>query len=656
MNASSPPSSPAKSEKSLKKIAAASVIGTTVEWYDLFVFATASALVFNKIFFPKFDPLIGTLLAFGTFASAYLARIVGAAIFGHYGDRLGRKSMLLISLIMMGTATFAIGLLPDYESIGIWAPILLLTLRVIQGLALGGEWGGAVLMAVEHAPPSKRGLYGSWVQIGVPAGTLIANLAFLLCNAFMSTESLLSWGWRIPFLASVLLVAVGMYIRLNTSETPSFQKVQQESKQVKMPLLEVLGKNWRQVILGGVATMSTGTAFNLIVSFGLTYGTQTLGFSRNEMLSLALLSCAVCMVLIPFFGWLSDKVGRKPVILGGIIAEALFAFPLFWLMDTKVLYLALLGYILMMSAFAANYGPIATFLAELFSTKVRYSGLSVSYMFSGLLGSAATPVITTALLSATGHGSSIGWLAIGSATLSALALLKLVDSMREPAESTANSSSAKNGIAIETVQSLSPSLVSRLEAVSIPTLGHLVETGFADFGLRAQVPGGRIVGRAVTLRLVKPDAFAVNKALSVLTQGDVLVIDMMGNHTHAPVGAVTACAAACAGAKGIIVDGVVTDIKELNEQGLPVFSRGTSSLTTKRYDGFGSEINVPVQCGNVLVRPGDVVLADDNGVLFIDVGLAASIIDEALASDRAEPSLLARLRAGEPAGNVLALH
>ncbi|MBN3760657.1 MFS transporter [Burkholderia sp. Ac-20365] len=414
----------------MKKIAVASVIGTTVEWYDLFVFATASALVFNKVFFPGFVPLIGTLLAFGTFASAYLARIVGAALFGHFGDRLGRKSMLLVSLVLMGCATFCIGLLPNYAAIGIWAPVLLLTLRIIQGLALGGEWGGAVLMAVEHAPAGKRGLYGSWVQIGVPAGTLIANLAFLFTSTALSAESLLSWGWRVPFLASALLVGVGLYIRLNTSETPTFRKVKDAAAQVKLPIADVLTKHWKQVVLGGVATMSTGTSFNLIVAFGLTYGTQTLGFSRNAMLSIALIACALCIVMLPLFGTLSDRIGRKPVIIGGIVAEALFAFPLFWLLDTREFSFALLGYVLMMTAFAANYGPIATFLAELFGTEVRYSGLSVSYMLSGLLGSAATPIVTTALLSATGHGSSIAWYMIGSALVSAIALVLLTETLR----------------------------------------------------------------------------------------------------------------------------------------------------------------------------------------------------------------------------------
>ncbi|WP_321949205.1 MFS transporter [Paraburkholderia sp. J10-1] len=414
----------------MKRIAIASVIGTTVEWYDLFVFATASALVFNKVFFPSFVPLVGTLLAFGTFASAYLARIVGAALFGHFGDRLGRKSMLLVSLILMGCATFTIGLLPGYSAIGIWAPILLLTLRIVQGLALGGEWGGAVLMAVEHAPASRRGLFGSWVQIGVPAGTLIANLAFLASSAALSPADLLSWGWRIPFLASALLVGFGLYIRLNTSETPSFEKLKDTSAHVELPLATVFSRYGKQVVLGGIATMSTGTSFNMMVAFGLTYGTQTLGFSRSAMLSIALFACATCIAMLPIFGRLSDRIGRKPVIIGGILAEALLAFPMFWLLDTREFVFALAGYLLMMTAFAANYGPIATFLAELFGTEVRYSGLSVSYMLSGLLGSAATPIVTTALLAATGRGSSVAWFMVVSALVSAAALLLLTETLK----------------------------------------------------------------------------------------------------------------------------------------------------------------------------------------------------------------------------------
>lgn len=411
----------------MRKISTASVIGTTVEWYDLFLFGTASALVFNRIFFPELDGAIGTILSFLTFASAYLARMVGAILFGHFGDRVGRKSMLLISLIAMGAATFAIGLVPDYATIGIAAPLLLLTLRLIQGLALGGEWGGAVLMTVEHAPENKRGFYGSMVQIGVPVGTLIANVAFLLVAANLSEADLLSWGWRVPFLLSAILVGVGIYIRLNIEETPSFQKVRETGAKAKIPFADLMRKYWKQVILGGVATLSTGSTFTLLVASGVNYGTTELGHSSDTMLWAVMFACVLAFVAIPFFGRLSDRVGRKPIIFAGVAAEALLAFPMFWLMDTGSVPLMFMGYGLMMLAFSANYGPIATFLAELFGSKVRYSGLSVSYMLSGLLGSAATPAITVALLAATGQSSSIAWYVMGAAALSLIALYLLTE-------------------------------------------------------------------------------------------------------------------------------------------------------------------------------------------------------------------------------------
>jgi MFS family permease len=259
---------------------------------------------------------------------------------------------------------------------------------------------------------------------------MIANLAFLGIAALLSPEDLLAWGWRIPFLGSALLIAVGLYIRLNLSETPAFNQAQKTEEHVKVPIAEICRKYWKQVLLGGIATMSTGASFNIIVAFGLTYGTQTLGFSRSMMLSVVLASCALCVFLLPAFGALSDRIGRKPVIIGGIVAEALVAFPMFWLMDTRELPLVFLGYMLLMTAFAANYGPIATFLAELFGTRVRYSGLSVAYMLSGLLGSAATPMVTTALLSWTGKGSSVAWYMIGSAVISLIALLLLTETFK----------------------------------------------------------------------------------------------------------------------------------------------------------------------------------------------------------------------------------
>lgn len=419
----------------MRKIALASVIGTTVEWYDLFLFGTASALVFNKVFFPDLDPALGTLLAFLTFASAYAARIVGAVFFGHFGDRLGRKSMLLISLITMGAATFAIGLIPDARTIGIAAPFILLSLRLIQGLALGGEWGGAVLMTVEHAPANRRGWYGSLVQVGVPIGTLIANVAFLIVAATMSNEDLIAWGWRIPFMASALLVGVGIYIRLHIEETPSFTQVREQGAKAKLPFTYLMQNYWKQVLLGGVATLSTGSTFTLLVASGVSYGTTDLGHSSGFMLSVVMFSCVVAFLAIPFFGHLSDRIGRKKVILGGVAAEAVLAFPFFWMLDSGSNFMVFVAYALMMLAFSANYGPIATFLAELFGTKVRYSGLSVAYMLSGLLGSAITPAITVALLNATGQSSSIAFYIVGASVLSLIALLILTDNRNRDIDS-----------------------------------------------------------------------------------------------------------------------------------------------------------------------------------------------------------------------------
>ena len=414
-------------QSKMRKIATASVIGTTVEWYDLFLFGTASALVFNQVFFPDLPPAVGTILSFLTFAAAYVARTVGAILFGHFGDRLGRKSMLMISLLTMGAATLLIGLVPDYNTIGVAAPFILLFLRIIQGLALGGEWGGAVLMTVEHAPENKRGWYGSLVQVGVPFGTLLANVAFLIVTATVSEEALFTWGWRVPFIASVLLVAVGIYIRLNIEETPSFQQVREQGAKAKLPFVYLMQHYWKQVVLGGIATLSTGSTFTLMVASGMNYGTSEMGFSANMMLWVVLVSCILGLVLIPLFGALSDKYGRKPIIAAGIAGEVVLAFPFFWLINTGNTAAVFLAYGLMMLAFSANFGPIATFLAELFGSKVRYSGLSIAYMLSGLLGSAITPAITVWLLDLTGKSDSIAWYVAAAAACSFVALFLLKD-------------------------------------------------------------------------------------------------------------------------------------------------------------------------------------------------------------------------------------
>ncbi|RRD61538.1 MFS transporter [Leucobacter sp. OH1287] len=434
-SAKAPNQGAALDQSKMRKIAIASVIGTTVEWYDLFLYGTASALVFNRVFFPELPPAVGTIVAFLTFASAYVARIVGAVIFGHFGDKLGRKSMLLISLLMMGGATVGIGLVPDYYAIGIAAPLILLALRLIQGLALGGEWGGAVLMTVEHSPAHKRGWYGSLVQVGVPAGTLIANLAFLIIIGSVSDEALLSWGWRIPFLLSALLVAVGIYIRVTMEETPSFKQVRDEGAKAKLPFAYLIRHYWKQVLLGGVATLSTGSTFTLLVASGVAYGTDEIGYSKDLMLWAVLTACVIALFAIPLFGKLSDRIGRKKIIAAGIIAEIVLAFPFFWLLNTGTPALVFVAYSLMMIAFCANYGPIATFLAELFGSKIRYSGLSVAYMLSGLLGSAITPAVTVWLLELTGESASVAWYIGFAALLSLIALFLLSDNRLKSLES-----------------------------------------------------------------------------------------------------------------------------------------------------------------------------------------------------------------------------
>jgi MFS transporter, MHS family, shikimate and dehydroshikimate transport protein len=391
---------------SVRKVALASLLGTTVEWYDYFIYSTAAAIAFNALFFPTFDPLVGTLIAFSTFAVGFVARPIGGAVFGHFGDRIGRKSMLVITLMIMGSVTFAIGLLPTYEQIGVMAPILLVTLRFLQGIGLGGEWGGAVLMATEYAPSGQRGFYGSWVQMGVPLGVILANAAFLSV-ATLPEEQLLSWGWRVPFLLSILLVGVGLFIRLRILESPAFTQVKESNTAARIPIVDVFRTYPKEVFLAAGAYLSSGVTFYILIAFGLAYGTDELGLERGTMLAVVLIASVLNLVLLPVFGALSDRVGRKRVYLVGVVAMAVLAFPLFWLLNTTTFVLILLGYLLMMVAFSAVYGPQATFFAELFGTRVRYSGLSLGYQLGTLIGSALTPTIATALLVATGTEASV---------------------------------------------------------------------------------------------------------------------------------------------------------------------------------------------------------------------------------------------------------
>lgn len=383
---------------SIGTIAFASAVGTTIEWYDFFLFGVVTPLVFNKLFFPNFDPLVGTLLAYTTFFVGFISRPVGGIIFGHYGDRIGRKTVLVLTILIMGIATFLIGLLPTYASVGIWAPVMLLFLRIFQGIGIGGEWGGAVLMAVEHSPGGRRGFYGSWPQIGVPAGLLLSSgMVYLL--SYLPEADFFAWGWRIAFLISAILVGVGLYIRLKIMETPAFTRIQETRKVVHVPFFELWRTHSKNTLLGLGARYIEGVTFNIFGVFIVGYVASTLGLPRQTALAGVMISSAIMIVMLPIYGNLSDKIGRRRMFGVAGLLIGILAFPAFWLMQTKD---PLLIWIAITVPFAivypAVYGPQAALFSELFDTRVRYTGISFVYQFSGIYASGLTPIIATALL------------------------------------------------------------------------------------------------------------------------------------------------------------------------------------------------------------------------------------------------------------------
>jgi metabolite-proton symporter len=388
----------AKAPSSVRKVIVASLIGTSLEWYDFFIYGTAAALVFNQLFFPTFEPLVGTLLAFTTYAVGFIARPLGGLIFGHYGDRIGRKNVLVVTLLLMGIATFAIGLLPTYATIGVWAPILLVALRFLQGLGLGGEWGGAVLMTLESGGANRRGLNASWPQVGVPLGLLLANGILALMGALTDEPAFLSWGWRVPFLLSGLLVLVGLWIRMTISESPLFREVEESHTQAGAPIMEVLRSYPKQVLLAIGARVGVDVAFYTFVLFITTYVATYLKLPRNYALNAVLIAAAVQVVLIPLFGSLSDRFSRRPVYLAGAIGAAVWVFVFFILLDTGQFWLIVLAAVVALVFHAAMYGPQAAFISEMFPTRVRYTGASMGYQLAGIIGGALAPIISVALL------------------------------------------------------------------------------------------------------------------------------------------------------------------------------------------------------------------------------------------------------------------
>jgi metabolite-proton symporter len=417
---------------SIVRVVAASMAGTTVEWYDFFLYGVAAALVFPKVFFPSDDPAVGVLLALGTFAIGFIARPVGGVVFGHYGDRIGRKTLLVLSLLMMGIATFAIGLLPGYATIGLAAPLLLVFLRLVQGFALGGEWGGAVLIVSEHGDPARRGYWASWPQAGVPVGQLLANGLLALLALVQPQEAFLSWGWRIPFLLSAVLVGIGLYIRLAVEESPVFREAQAKAQQAAaagerqtLPIIEVFRRYPREVFTAMGARFAENVSyyiFTIVVVTYLTKNPPAHELPNSFVLNAVLIGAAFHLVTIPIWGALSDRFGRRRVYLFGAVGVGVWGFAFIYLIDTENFGLTVLAIVGGLLFHGAMYGPQAAFLSELFGTKVRYSGVSIGYQLASIVAGGLAPIIAVALYTGYGSGYAVAVYVAGAALVSVLAV------------------------------------------------------------------------------------------------------------------------------------------------------------------------------------------------------------------------------------------
>ena len=384
----------AEEKTPLRRVVMASLIGTTIEWYDFFLYGSAAALVFNKLFFPEFDPLTGTILAFATYALGFVARPVGGIVFGHFGDRIGRKRLLMLSLVLMGVATVLIGLLPTYAQIGIWAPLALIALRLVQGFAVGGEWGGAVLMAAEHGDAARRGFWASWPQAGVAAGSLLSAAVLAVMAALQPQEEFLAWGWRVPFLLSALLVVVGWYIRNRVSESPMFEaELDAAEAPAKVPALEVLRERPRALVLGAGLRVGENISYYILTVFSLTYLVDVSKESRSLALNALLIGAAVQFFAIPLFALLSDRIGRRPVYALGAFGLAAWCFVMFGLLGSGDNVSIILALVVGLVLHGAMYGPQAAFITELFPTRIRYSGVSLAYQLTSIVAGSLAPII-----------------------------------------------------------------------------------------------------------------------------------------------------------------------------------------------------------------------------------------------------------------------
>ncbi|QYN20044.1 MFS transporter [Amycolatopsis sp. DSM 110486] len=402
----------------VRRVAVASAIGTTIEWYDYFIYSTATALVFNKLFFPSLSPASGTLAAFATLGVGFVARPLGGIVWGHFGDRVGRKAMLVASLVLMGLATAAVGVLPTFAQAGVLAPVLLVVLRVLQGISAGGEWGGAALMAVEHAPAGRRGRYGSFSQIGVPAGLIIAQLVFFAVTSSLSPEEFRSWGWRVPFLVSLVLVVVGLVIRLRVAESPVFARLRETGERSRVPIVDVLRRRPREVTVAALSFIANTALGYVFFAYLLSYGTSVLKLSSTTMLVEIIVGSVVWLVSIIAGAIWSDRVGRKRVYLVGSVLLVVWSIPFFLLVDTRQPWLLGVAVVVLNLGLGATYGPQSALFAELFEPRYRYSGASFAYAVGAVLGGGFAPLIATALQTSTGTSLSVSLYMVAVALIS----------------------------------------------------------------------------------------------------------------------------------------------------------------------------------------------------------------------------------------------
>lgn len=411
--------------KEKRRVLAASAIGTTIEWYDFFIFSTSAALVFSTQFFSSLDPATAQLASMATLGVQFVARPFGSAVTGHFGDRLGRKKMLVLTLGVMGAATVAVGLLPTYQQVGIWAPLLLVLMRCLQGFSAGGEWAGAALMAVEHAPPNKRSLYGSSSQIGVPLGLLLANAMFLLMVRFTSNEQFLAWGWRIPFLLSIVLIGLGFYIRTAVNESPAFAEMKATRKDTRAPLNDIMREHKRPVIIAAATFLANNMVGYIFLSFLLSYATSTLKMERQTILAIVIAGSVSWLVNILISGWVADRIGARRIFIIGYGAMLVWSVPFMLMVDTASVPLITIATLILTATLGLSYGAQSALFAGLFPTNVRYSGSSLAYAFGAILGGGFAPFIATWLVLKTGTGLSVGVYMLAMVAISLIASIMI---------------------------------------------------------------------------------------------------------------------------------------------------------------------------------------------------------------------------------------